>query len=154
MTTFRYSSLLHFIEMNHCIVSYIRRQYMGLLSQLTEVEPISDDDFMQKVRAISKMGNIVICYVEDEIPIFVATGTVIFEPKLIRGGAPVAHIEDIVVHRDYRGRGISTTILGKLVELAHCKECYKVILDCREELETVYERAGFEKRGSQMALYF
>ena len=34
------------------------------------------------------------------------------------------------------------------------KDCYKVILDCNEEVKNVYNRSGFEEKGMQMGIYF
>ena len=43
--------------------------------------------------------------------IIIASGTIIIEPKIIRGGQNVGHIEDIVVKNNFRGKGISKAIL-------------------------------------------
>ena len=34
------------------------------------------------------------------------------------------------------------------------KYCYKVILDCNEEVKNVYNSSGFEEKGMQMGIYF
>jgi glucosamine-phosphate N-acetyltransferase len=103
------------------------------------------------------MGDIFICYVYNitskSINIL-GSGTIIYETKIIHGCKNVGHIEDIVVHENYRSHGIGQKIVEKLTELANKKNCYKVILDCKETLIPFYEKIGFEQKGSQMSKYF
>jgi len=103
------------------------------------------------------MGAIFVSYIE--IPLsekfdIIASGTILIEPKFIRGGKSVGHIEDIVVKNTYRGRHISCDILYLLKNVAREKQCYKVILNCNEQVKRVYEISGFKEKGIQMALYF
>jgi glucosamine-phosphate N-acetyltransferase len=83
----------------------------------------------------------------------IATGTLFLEPKIIREGKNVGHIEDIVVKSNYRGKKISHKILDKLKEYAINNNCYKIILDCSNSIYQVYESNGFEIKGLQMAKY-
>jgi glucosamine-phosphate N-acetyltransferase len=83
----------------------------------------------------------------------VGSGTIIIEPKIIHGGKNVGHIEDVIVKNSYRGFNVSQDILDLLKIEAGEKNCYKVILDCAEEIQRVYIKSGFEQKGVQMALY-
>lgn len=140
-----YDTLLNIIKND-----VIKEQYFELLGQLTDAPIMTNDEFINKVNEISKMGTIIVCYNHFQI---IGTGTIIVEPKLIHGGKSVGHIEDIVVHKDHRKKGIATNIVNKLVDLYdHC--CYKIILDCKDELVDFYKLAGFKKYGNQMAKYF
>jgi hypothetical protein len=40
------------------------------------------------------------------------------------------------------------------VNEAKKEKCYKIILDCDENLENFYKKSGLEKKGIQMAKYF
>jgi glucosamine-phosphate N-acetyltransferase len=84
----------------------------------------------------------------------VGSGTIIIEPKIIRSGKSVGHIEDIVVDEKCRSMGISKRIMEKLFSFANENNCYKVILDCNPRLSDFYEKLGFEKHGIQMSKYF
>jgi len=150
------SKLLNKMKFSQILVE----NYMKLLSQLTSAPQLSQDIFMTNLEQISKMGEIQICFLRtyepnetDSIQI-IGSGTIIFEPKLIRGGAYVGHIEDIVVDEKYRSMGIAKKIIENLIELAEEKGCYKVILDCQKELCGFYEKSGFENHGVQMSKYF
>jgi len=140
------------------IIEDIKNQYLTLLSFLTKVTTMSNDEFINKIEEISQMGTIMICYTrrenEGEKIIIIGSGTVIFEPKIIRGGNYVGHIEDIVVHNMYRSHGIARIILERLFDIAEQKKCYKVILDCNADLEKFYKKIGCKMSGIQMSKYF
>jgi glucosamine-phosphate N-acetyltransferase len=134
----------------------LKNQYIELMSELTVCEQLDNETFYRKLKEIDSMGTIIIACKSiggDSIEI-VGSGTIIFEPKIIRGGKSVGHIEDIVVKSSYRGKKISQNILNELKEYAQIKKCYKVILDCDEKVCPVYRTNGFEINGVQMGLYF
>lgn len=135
----------------------IKNQYLKLLSELTEVSELDDKLFESNLNKINLMGKIIIGCVFDNkknnIEI-VGCGTIIIEPKIIRDGKSVAHIEDIVVKHNWRGKKISQCILNKLKDYAKSTNCYKVILDCDELVSNVYISNGFEIKGLQMSVYF
>jgi len=134
----------------------LKNQYINLMSELTVCEELDNQTFYNRLKEINSMGQIIIAYkhiTNGSIEI-IGSGTVIVEPKIIRGGKPVAHIEDIVIKKTYRGQKISQTILNELKVFAKLKKCYKVILDCDEHVSGVYKSNGFEKKGIQMGLYF
>lgn len=81
----------------------------------------------------------------------IATGTIIYEKKLIYNNCIFAHIEDICVKSDYRKLGIGKLLINKLIELAKEKKCYKITLVCNEENIMFYNKCGLEKRGFQMS---
>ena len=141
-----YDTLLNVIKNNIMNITTIKEQYFELLGQLTDAPIMTNDEFINKVNEISKMGTIIVCYRTK----IIATGTIIVEPKLIHGGKSVGHIEDIVVDKDHRKEGIATNIVNKLLDLS---DCYKVILDCKDDLVDFYKLAGFKKYGNQMAKY-
>ena len=64
------------------------------------------------------------------------------------------HIEDVVVDKEVRGRGLGKHIIMKLVALARAAGCYKVVLDCSEANAPFYRKCGFEAKEVQMVRYF
>jgi glucosamine-phosphate N-acetyltransferase len=155
MNNFIYIPLNKFINDNKDKINEIINQYFSLLSQLTNTPIITNEEFINNLSQISNMGCIIICYtiIENNINI-IGSGTIIFEPKIIRNGKNVGHIEDIVVDEKYRSMKIGTNIFNKLIELANERNCYKVILDCTEDVSGFYEKIGFKKHGIQMSKYF
>lgn len=138
--------------------SYIKTQYLKLLEELSVAPILNDILFEDNLNKIGRMGKIIVGYVINsnnphKIE-FVGSGTVIIEPKIIRGGKSVAHIEDIIVSSEWRGKKISQSILNQLKDFALNSNCYKVILDCVSNVSGVYKSNGFEIKGIQMAKYF
>lgn len=159
MPNYKYTSLTKIIQYNKSNLDHIEKinnKYMALLWHLTRLDAITTEEFIYKIESIARMGEIMICfYLDDKKDIrIVGSGTIILEPKLIHGGRSVGHIEDIVVHPSHRGKGIATGILKILNQFAREHGCYKTILDCKPELEQLYAKSGFEKKGIQMAMYF
>jgi glucosamine-phosphate N-acetyltransferase len=123
---------------------------------LTFTPDISNTEFVTTILQISKIGDIIIAYhfdIEKQELIIVGSGTIIYEPKIIHGCKSCGHIEDIVVHKNYRKHGIAKNIIEKLFDNGKKNNCYKIILDCNDELENFYKKIGFEIKGLQMANY-
>ena len=156
-------SSIKFIDLNELINNYsdnvdiIKDKHLNLLSELSIVTELDTNLYLEHVKKISSMGTIFVSYIDTPLSEnfdIIASGTIIIEPKLIRGGKSVGHIEDIVVKSTHRGKQISSDILNLLKNIARENNCYKVILDCNEEVKKVYNRSGFEEKGIQMAIYF
>ena len=71
--------------------------------------------------------------------------------RKIRGGI-IGFIEEIVVIENYRGRGIGKLIMRELIDNARNENCYKLVLECREEKKFFYEKLGFICSGHSMSL--
>jgi glucosamine-phosphate N-acetyltransferase len=151
-----YSNLLDFVLNNINNLTDIKNQYIILMNQLTTSSDILNEIFLENIKKIHLFGIIIIVWIELEDNKFelIGSGTIIIEPKIIRSGKSVGHIEDIVVKDNYRGNKISFNILNKLKEYGKNNNCYKVILDCDEKLEKFYELNNFKKKGIQMSKYF
>ena len=78
--------------------------------------------------------------------------TLLVEQKFTHGGGLVGHIEDVVVRKGHDGRGIGSSVVKEAVGMAKELGCYKVILDCKEDLEAFYARLGFVKYDVGMRL--
>jgi glucosamine-phosphate N-acetyltransferase len=86
--------------------------------------------------------------VKDERVIGAASITI--EQKFIHKGGKVGHIEDVVVAKEFQGRGIGQKIVYALLEYAQKQGCYKTILDCTDELIPFYERLRFKRFSNSM----
>jgi glucosamine-phosphate N-acetyltransferase len=133
-------------------ISEIKQQYLLLLGELTTVSDITHEYFFETISKINSMGEIIVA-IDEESQTIICSGTIIIEPKIIHGGRPAGHIEDIVVLEKWRNKGIAKNLLEYLREIAIEKNCYKIILDCNEQLVPFYEKSGFSKKGIQMFEY-
>ena len=124
---------------------------MNLLDQLTEAPPIKFEDF---VKQYIKFGyNTSIYVIEDEEnKKIVGYGAIYIDYKFYRNCKNVGHIEDIIIDKDYRGKGLSKLIINKLLESAKEKDCYKIILNCKDEYVGYYQKMGFKIVGNTMVI--
>lgn len=125
-----------------------------LLGELTTInkDNITREQFSEWVNGSSNSPFHYTLVLEEENRI-IACGTILIEPKLIHDMGFVGHIEDVVVKKEYRGKGLGKEIIEKLIAIANEKKCYKVILDCSHDNVHFYEKCGLENKGVQMAIY-
>ncbi len=80
----------------------------------------------------------------------VGAASLIIEQKFIHGGGKAGHIEDVVVAKEYQGKGIGQKVVRALLQYAQKKGCYKTILDCSDDLIPFYKKLGFKKYSNAM----
>jgi len=69
-------------------------------------------------------------------------------PNLTRSVRPYAFVENVVTHREYRGRGYATACLEYAKQIAVGKGCYKIMLMTgTKETDTLnfYQKAGYNR---------
>jgi len=138
------------------LVSDYNTNYLNLMNQLSTIdkENITLEDFNNFINSLDLNHEI---YVLDDIKNnkIVGSGTIIIENKIIHNFGKVAHIEDIVVDKDERGRGYGKIIIDHLVNIGHIRNCYKTILNCRGYNEDFYIKCGFKRHDENvMAIYY
>ena len=70
---------------------------------------------------------------------------------------PYGLVEDVFVNEEFRGKGVGTLLMKKLVEEAKNHKCYKLLATSRHERENVhklYEKVGFKKHGFEFRIDF
>lgn len=145
-----YTTLYDYVFQNMGELDRIKENHLTLLAYLTNISDLSNELFLSHLAAIHHMGQIIVAVDGATI---VGTGSIILEPKLSRGGMYVGHIEDIVVHPEYRGKRIAQEIIVRLKSYGFQKKCYKIILNCANDMVRFYEKAGFTERGVHLAEY-
>lgn len=132
----------------------ININYFKLLSQLTVVnyENINEYNNVEFFKNLQNSSSkiVVIEYNSNVI----GTASIFIEYKLIRDYGKVAHIEDVVIDKDYRGYGLGKTLIQVLLEIVKKKECYKCILNCSDKVKPFYISCGLDVVGVEMAKYF
>ena len=61
---------------------------------------------------------------------------------------PFVNVHDVVVDKEYRGRGLARMMLESVIEMAEMKNCCKVTLEVREDntvAKGLYDSLGFEE---------
>jgi glucosamine-phosphate N-acetyltransferase len=82
----------------------------------------------------------------------VGTISLLIERKFIHRGGKVGHIEDVAVRRGFRGKGLATTLVRHAVSEARRLGCYKVVLNCFDQLARLYESLGFRRHDIGMRI--
>jgi glucosamine-phosphate N-acetyltransferase len=129
---------------------YDYEQYLPLINSFRETNfsKIIFEEFYDKISANSEI------YVIEEDGIIIGSGTIYYEYKFIRNISKVAHIEDIIIAEKYRGKNYGTVLIDHLINVSQNNNCYKIILNCSDNLEKFYAKSGLIKNGISMSLYF
>jgi GNAT superfamily N-acetyltransferase len=174
MEEIKYINFKDLIKQYELYLEIIKREYLNLLKNLSKVENLLNYKFIDLINDIFEMGIIYIAYIIPDNNILnlkiLGSGTVIYEPKIIRGGKSVARIEDIVVLTEYRGLGIAKNIINYLISFSKNRskedrekyknnkiinyEVYKIILVCSDEYINFYKKFGFTEKDHNLVLYF
>ena len=121
------------------------RGFLSLLSQLTSVGEISEEQWLQRFnRMLSMQGTYLVTVIEDtSTGQVVGAATLVVEDKFIHGCGRVGRVEDVVVSKDVRGRQLGKLLLATLTLLARAQGCYKVTLNCADPMVKFYNGFGF-----------
>jgi glucosamine-phosphate N-acetyltransferase len=91
-----------------------------------------------------------VIYVAVENSRIIGSASILIEQKFIHEGGKVGHIEDVVVRKEFQGKGIGNQIVAVLLKYAQKEGCYKTILDCTDELIPFYKKMGFKRHSNSM----
>ncbi len=126
--------------------------FNGFLESLDSLRNASDIDRDKADKIFSNIKSsqnqkIFVAILEDKV---VASTTLIIEQKFIHDGGFVGHIEDVVVSKEYQGKGIGKELILQVLDYAKKNNCYKTILDCNDDVKLFYERIGFKRHSNCM----
>jgi glucosamine-phosphate N-acetyltransferase len=149
---------MNFNEIQICELKHLQpnkyKNVIQLLSQLSETcGDYTNDSFKSLIVYLKEnpMHKIWCFLYQSDI---VAIATSLIEPKIIHNFGYILHIEDVVVSKDFRGKGLGKRVIRYLIEYGKSLKCYKIILNCTKENVPFYEKCGFTQKQSQMAMYF
>ena len=128
--------------------------YFELLQNLTVTTKSSKEEFAERLEEIRNSGLIKIYVGVYQDRKIISTITVLLEPKFIRNMGKVCHIEDFVVHPDFQKLKLGSRICELIKSIASENKCYKIILDCSEDVKPFYIKQGFEQKSCGMSFYF
>jgi len=140
-------------------VQDFKRNFLGLLSQLTVVGHLDDEDaFIRQFSRMKEAKTYYIIVIEDSTTNKVVAATTLFlEYKFIHSNGLRGRIEDVVVDDKYRGKKLGHIIVSVASHVAKKLGCYKLSLDCRDALIPFYSCIGFVKeegRGNMLVQRF
>ena len=127
----------------------LKNGFLESLDFLKKASNIDKNKAKEILKKIKQNPNHIIHVAVDDNKI-VGSTTLFIEQKFIHDGGLVGHIEDVVVRKDYEGKGIGIKLVTSMLEHAKEKNCYKTILDCKDSLKPFYEKMGFKQATNQM----
>ena len=127
----------------------LEKGFLETLDFLRNASDLDKNKANEILKKIKQNTNHII-YVAIDNKKIVGSTTLLIEQKFIHDGGLVGHIEDVVVRKDYEGKGIGIKLVTSLLERAKEKNCYKTILDCKDNVKQFYERIGFKRESNGM----
>ena len=137
------------IEIREIEESDLENGFLETLDFLRNASGLDRNKAKEILKKIKQNPNYIIHVATDGKKI-VGTTTLFIEQKFIHNGGLVGHIEDVVVRKDCEGKGIGIKLIMSMLERAKEKNCYKTILDCKDEVKQFYERIGFKHESNGM----
>jgi len=131
--------------------SATKGEIISLLNQLSPCDEITDLQY-QNIITYLKNNFFHKIFVYELLGKPIGMITLIIEQKIIHSGRSVGHIEDLVVDKNHRGTGIAEKLIEYAINMSTFNNCYKLILDCDDNLVHFYKKRGFHKRGIQMRM--
>jgi len=123
--------------------------FLETLDFLRNTSGLDKNNAKEILKKIKQNPNHVIYVAIDDKKIIGST-TLLIEQKFIHDGGLVGHIEDVVVRKDYERKGIGIKLVTSMLERAKEKNCYKTILDCKDDVKQFYEKIGFKRESNCM----
>ena len=127
----------------------LEKGFLETLDFLRNTSGLDKNNAKEILKRIKQNPNHIIYVAIDDKKIIGST-TLLIEQKFIHDGGLVGHIEDVVVRKDYERRGIGIKLVTSMLERAKEKNCYKTILDCKDDVKQFYERIGFKRESNGM----
>ena len=137
------------IEIREIEEDDLEKGFLESLDFLRKASNIDKNMAKEILKKIKLNPNHIIHVAIDDKKI-VGSTTLLVEQKFIHDGGLVGHIEDVVVRKDYEGKGIGIKLVTSMLERAKEKNCYKTILDCKDDVKQFYERIGFKRESNGM----
>ena len=137
------------IEIREIKENDLENEFLETLDFLRKASDLDKNKAKEILEKIKQNSNQIIQVAIDDKKI-VGCITLLIEQKFIHDGGLVGHIEDVVVRKDYEGKGIGMKLVTSMLEHAKRKNCYKTILDCKDDIKQFYERIGFKHESNGM----
>ena len=131
------------------IGSDLENGFLESLDNLRQTSNLEQNSVKNILKRILENENHIIHVAELNGKI-VGSTTLLIEQKFIHEGGFVGHIEDVVVNKEFEGRGIGMKLVLSLLDVAKEKKCYKTILNCEDKLIPFYEKIGFKQKSTEM----
>lgn len=133
----------------------LKNNFPDILADLTVLGKMNDSKTKKLYETLKKNEAYkIFVVVEEGKSHIVGSATLFIEQKFIRNYAKVGHVEDVVVDKNYRKKGIGKILISKIIIEAKRNKCAKITLCCQEKNVQFYEKMGLKRKGVEMVVYF
>ncbi|KAL8601550.1 hypothetical protein ACOMHN_003816 [Nucella lapillus] len=114
--------------------------YMQLLQQLTKVGDVTVEQFTERFNQMKGCPDTYYIVVIEDTSVgqIIGSASLIKEQKFIHSASARARVEDVVVSDVYRGKQLGKILLDVLLQLSKELECYKLSLECKDQMVKFY----------------
>jgi len=118
-----------------------------ILSNLSDIDIINSDEWPYFLDNLPNNQHIFILSYKEK---YIGMVSIFIERKIIHRGKSVAHIEDLVILKEYKGMGFGRDLLNFCKKFARENNCYKIILNCNQFIKNFYIKNNFFESGHQL----
>ncbi|MDD3285554.1 MAG: GNAT family N-acetyltransferase [Patescibacteria group bacterium] len=129
-----------------------RPSFFQTLANLRPIENLSPEVAESIFKDCVRLG--IETYVALDGGEVIGTLRLLLEPKFYHQGRLAAHIEDVATRADYQGKGVASALIRRVLEICRVKNCYRLTLDCSDELVDFYRRFNFHPHNHSLRLDF
>jgi glucosamine-phosphate N-acetyltransferase len=122
--------------------------YTSLISQLSS--QYKQYDHQVYINMINELDDYSLVYMVEIDNVIVGTIKIIIEKKFYNENCYAGHIEDVVIDREYRGKGYGKIAVNFAEQLCKQKGCYKILLYCSDHNVKFYEKCGLLIDGANL----
>ena len=145
--------MIQILEPTAELLENYHQDFYALLNSLSKAPLVDISSTLETFERIMNQWSVLFVAIDQEKKRLVGTITLLLEQKFYRWWVKAWHIEDVIVHSDYQWQWIWRQLLEKAIQRAKSEQCYKIILDCEEELSRYYQKFGFTEDGVFMRKY-
>lgn len=129
----------------------LSRCLVDTLASLAEVG-LTVDQMREVMQERLRLGTRTYVAIDSATNEVVGTASLVQERKFIHHGGRVGRIEDVSVRKGFRGQGLASALVSHALSEARRLGCYKVTLNCFEQLAPLYSSLGFRKHDIGMRI--
>lgn len=124
--------------------------FLQLLKELTSVGNISYDAWESRFDEMKACKDTYFVVVIEDTVLnkIIGASTLVVEKKFIHDCGKVGRVEDVVVSNEYRGRQLGKLAVAMMQPLAKKFGCYKVTLNCTDDMVKYYSGLGYKMEDS------
>jgi len=127
--------------------------YCSTIKSLVPAWKQTPETLKSSLEKVISQWSVVHIAIDKDANEIVWTATVLIEYKLHRWGTKAWHIEDVATRNWRWGKWIGSQLITNCIDTAKQAWCYKIILDCTQEMSGYYERFDFKVQWVEMKRY-